>query len=1182
MKALLKKSLAVLMAALMAFSLPAVAFAAEEDMTLETSSKCYAGVTYDVVATVNNLTSDQVIGDSNTQSAFTWSTDNGSTISTTNSYKITELANGTFTVSETARITFPDKVGVTNITAVYGKINSKTISVTTLQPITSISVSPVSNSEENYYYETSGDTTLDTLYLNSYNGNNRDLCATLNYSVLPVINDDGVTAGVNNPKYTSVLLGEDTIVVKFTNADAPEEDTLTVSATSGYKFSKKIKLVECTPLTGYKLRVNSTDVATAEAGGTNAVSGSISNAIVGDSITFTPVSKSPSSANDSIKYILYNPDGTVAPSSYYSVDSKGNCTINPANPGTYRLASYAVSKGEHLPRDLGTSVSVTYSEANPITSLSLCNLNNGILDLSSKLELVTLYTATKNTYDLSQNLSALPVGHSHGVVYTSSNTAVVTVDAKGVITAKASGTATIYVSSEKNSNIVTSCDVKVINELTAITTITAETTTLPQGHSVQLVAVTNPINSDEKIRWSSNCPEALSIDINGYATANPNYDLEGATEKYVQVTATSESGKTSSNYITIIPAISATKVVPVIDSDTVVKNDDGTYSVFNTRTFNLTARGVNDAGEESNDIYEWYVSLNNGPSVDIPTAVANKYFTCKYESAIDTYVITAEKAGIFDFYCYALKRGEAPSNNCVFGHLTLNVIERATGITLIECPKTLPTQSNVEFSISMSPFTALIDDPVVFTSDNESVARVEKIANDKAVIITGDTQGRAVITYFSESQSVKKTMTITVTNNISFAQVSGVDSEYGYTGSAIAPVPVVVYNGITLIEGTHYSRSYSNNTNAGIATLTITGKGDFASSVKVINYTILPKSLEGSDITAVSAEKYVTITDTNIAPIAKLTVKDQSRSKTLALNTDYKVEALNNTVSGDATAIITGCGNYTGTISTTFKVRDSIAKAKVSSIANQKYTGSSLKPSFTVTYNGKTLTPNVHFTYSYSNNTSIGKAVINITGKEPYFTGTLKGYFNIIPKNVYGFKGKSRTASSVTLQWTADDKVDGYQIYDVNAKKIVKTVSGGKTVNATISSLSSQKVYQYKIRSYKSVNNVKYYSDYSGTYATYTLPKTPTLKLTTTSRTVSSSWTKISGVNGYQYQISTKSNFSGAGTTTVSWKTTSKKFTKLTKGRTYYVRVRAYKKLTINSKTVTVYSAWSTKNIKCK
>ncbi|MCR4846417.1 MAG: hypothetical protein K5865_06750 [Eubacterium sp.] len=66
--------------------------------------------------------------------------------------------------------------------------------------------------------------------------------------------------------------------------------------------------------------------------------------------------------------------------------------------------------------------------------------------------------------------------------------------------------------------------------------------------------------------------------------------------------------------------------------------------------------------------------------------------------------------------------------------------------------------------------------------------------------------------------------------DISKAEISGiVDKEY--TGAEIKQSPVLKFDGVTLVEGTDYSVSYSGNKEPGTATVTFTGKGDYAGTV---------------------------------------------------------------------------------------------------------------------------------------------------------------------------------------------------------------------------------------------------------------------------------------------------------------------------------------------------------------
>ena len=71
----------------------------------------------------------------------------------------------------------------------------------------------------------------------------------------------------------------------------------------------------------------------------------------------------------------------------------------------------------------------------------------------------------------------------------------------------------------------------------------------------------------------------------------------------------------------------------------------------------------------------------------------------------------------------------------------------------------------------------------------------------------------------------------TATFRISAAPISAAVVEpiarQAYTGKARKPLPTVVFNGVTLKRRTDYTLTYKNNSEAGTATIIITGKGNF-------------------------------------------------------------------------------------------------------------------------------------------------------------------------------------------------------------------------------------------------------------------------------------------------------------------------------------------------------------------
>ena len=221
---------------------------------------------------------------------------------------------------------------------------------------------------------------------------------------------------------------------------------------------------------------------------------------------------------------------------------------------------------------------------------------------------------------------------------------------------------------------------------------------------------------------------------------------------------------------------------------------------------------------------------------------------------------------------------------------------------------------------------------------------------------------------------------------VSDAEISGLGTQT-YTGEALTPVPVLNYQGSTLTLGTDFTVSYKNNTKAGTAAVTITGIGSYAGSCTK-TFTIKPAPISKATVSALSAKTY-TGTAIKQAPFVKF------GGKTLKSGTDYTVSYKNNTNAGTATVTLAGKGNFTGTVSKTFKINPaSIANAKLSGLKDQTYTGKALTPAPAVKLGTKTLKAGTDYTVSYKNNTKAGTATVTVTGKGNY-TGKVTGSFTI-------------------------------------------------------------------------------------------------------------------------------------------------------------------------------------------
>ena len=252
--------------------------------------------------------------------------------------------------------------------------------------------------------------------------------------------------------------------------------------------------------------------------------------------------------------------------------------------------------------------------------------------------------------------------------------------------------------------------------------------------------------------------------------------------------------------------------------------------------------------------------------------------------------------------------------------------------------------------------------------------------------------------------------------------------------------------------------------------------------------TVCKKVLETAEIPALSrisiSKASVTLSTSTYAYDGKakkpgVTVK--LNGKTLKNGTDYTVSYSNNTKVGTAKVTITGKGNYTGSVSKTYSIKNNFKKATVSGISTKAFTGKNITQSITVKYNGKTLKNGTDYTVSYSNNKKIGTATVKIAGKGSY-TGTITKTFKINPakQEIQKLTAKSK---AFFVDWAQKGSATGYEIqYATNskftsAKKV--TITNKKTDTKTISKLSGKKKYYVRVRSYTTVKGTKYYGAWS-------------------------------------------------------------------------------------------------------
>ena len=202
-----------------------------------------------------------------------------------------------------------------------------------------------------------------------------------------------------------------------------------------------------------------------------------------------------------------------------------------------------------------------------------------------------------------------------------------------------------------------------------------------------------------------------------------------------------------------------------------------------------------------------------------------------------------------------------------------------------------------------------------------------------------------------------------------------------------------------------------------------------------------------------------------------------------------------------------------------------------------------------------------------------------VTKATPTANGKIVNYCSVCKKTLSTTvipKASSIKLKATSLTYNGKVRTPKVIVKDRTGKTLVKNT------NYTVSYAKGRKyVGKYAVK-------ITFKGKYSGTKTLYFTikPKATSISsLKAGSKKFTVKWKKqATQTTGYQVQYSASSKFSKAKAVTVGKNTTvSKKISKLSGKKKYYVRVRTYKTVKINGKSIRIYSGWSkTKTVTTK
>lgn len=460
------------------------------------------------------------------------------------------------------------------------------------------------------------------------------------------------------------------------------------------------------------------------------------------------------------------------------------------------------------------------------------------------------------------------------------------------------------------------------------------------------------------------------------------------------------------------------------------------------------------------------------------------------------------------------------------------------------------------------------NEKVEWTSSNDAVASLNPSIDTHSCVINGNKAGTAKLTAKATASNQTTTINVNVVNRITSFESISVPKTVAFGSSnqflrvqLQANADAVVF---TVADPTILSLVPSRNGNVAIATITALKAG----KTKVVISSADGRYSEEREIEVVGSNLgLVSMDETTVEYDGKvhkptITVKTNN-GEALVEGKDYNITYPSDMKNcGIKQIVIKGIGNYTGERTLSYRItsRD-MTKASVKLAATSlTYTGSALTPAVTVTDLGKTLVKDKDYTVTYLSNINVGTATVTIRAMGTNYTGNKTFSFAIKPASIT--KVKFAKIPDLT--------------YNGNAQNPSLTATFGKV------SVYANSSYKVTCSSNKNPGKMKItikgINNFTGSKTIYCYIKPAMVNNfyvdNSKSKTMKMTWQEDKTVTGYEIYYSTKDSFAKKYRKSISItknRTISKTVKKLKTGKTYYVKVRSYKKVG----TKKVYSDWS-------
>lgn len=420
----------------------------------------------------------------------------------------------------------------------------------------------------------------------------------------------------------------------------------------------------------------------------------------------------------------------------------------------------------------------------------------------------------------------------------------------------------------------------------------------------------------------------------------------------------------------------------------------------------------------------------NTATAKLDSASAKITYSSSNESIATVNATTGEvtilKAGEVTITATAAATGNVNEGKATY---TLTIGKAAPTLIFANSTVSVKTTGSVSNKLTTEPSGLT----VTYSSSDPKVATVDAATGKVTLVGEGTTTITATFAGDEKYNGATDTYTLTVDNDAIAYTAEGWHGPYDAQAHSITVTTVP--SGATVT----YSETVDGNFTAQNPTFTDAGTYTVYFKIEAKGYDAVTGSakviIEKAQLTeaTVTGGPYTGQQVGSVSEVKAGVLTDLEKDK------DYTV-ILNNSVNAGqdtAMAVITGTGNFTGTLIKTFTITPKkLTPQMVSEIAGQPYTGKQVKPDVTVADGSTTLMEGKDFTVSYGSNNEVGtgKGTVIITGTGNY-TDTVTKYFNITNSGTFEV-----IVDNTTLTYDGTEKTPAVTVWAVSDDGKTKTM----------------------------------------------------------------------------------------------------------------------------------------------